>query len=165
MNYSAKANVEFNGDFFRIVTMSQGMLSYAEPSADPIYLVPEVSDSELGRSIRRGLSLSRRVTVSEFQEIFKSKIVELNAKARDDWAIKQFGYKKKRDLSKNMDTCLIQVGDGRIEIQPTHQNSLDTYTITKDDGPFPLYVDENVSDAELGATLKRAMTQCTSSIR
>lgn len=165
MKYSAMAGVEFNGDFFRITTMSQGMLSYAEPSADPIYLPPDVGDAELGNAIRSGLSLSRRVTPSEFQEIFKSKIVELHAKDRDARAIEQFGYKKKRDMNKNMDTCLIKVLDGRIEIQPTHQNSLDTYTISKVDGPFPVCVDENVSDTELGSTLKHAMTQCTSSLR
>jgi len=153
------ANVEFNGDFFRVVTMSQGMLSYAEPSADPIYLPPDIDDSELGRSVRRGLLLSRQVTVSEFQEILKSKIVELNAKVRDDWAMRQFGYKKKCELNINIDTCLIRVFDGKIEIQPTHQNSVDTYTISKEEGPFPLYVDENVRDAELGAAIKHAMTQ------
>jgi hypothetical protein len=165
MKYDAMATVEFNGDFFRIITMSQGVLSYAEPSADPIYLPPEVGDAELGNAIRSGWSLSRRVTPSEFQEILKSKIVELNAWDRDARAMEQFGYKKKRDMNKNMDTCLVKVFDGKIEIQPTHQNSPDTYTISKDDGPFPVCIDENVSDTELGSTLQRAMTQCTSSLR
>lgn len=158
-------SVEFNGDFFRVITMSKGMLSYAEPSVDAMYLDTEVGNAALGRVIRQGMSLSRQATLAEFQEIFKSKIVESKAKERDNKAIEQFGYAQKCDMDKYMNTCLVKLQDGNILIQPTHQNSLDTYTISKDDGPFPVCIDEYAGDEELGATLRHAMTQCTSSIR
>lgn len=145
--------------------MSQGMMSYAEPGVPVLYLAPNVTDEELGAALRSSLANSRRVTLEEFQEIFHSRIVQDLEKERTASAISRYGYKTKRAMYKNMDTCTISLFDDQIEIQPTHQKSLDVYTVRKNGGPFALSVAAAATDAEIGALLREAFTRCTSAIR
>lgn len=161
----AVADVYFNRDYFELRTMSQGMLSYAEPSVLPHYLPPDVDDATLGRTLRIALAASKQVSVEEFQKIFQSGVVQQLGKDRAALAMKQYGYKTKRAMYRQMDCCWISVADGQIEIAPAHHKSLDGYTANKIDGPFPLYVAETVSDAELGAALREGFRHCTSSVR
>lgn len=160
----AKATVYFNQDYFELCTMSQGMLAYAEPSASPHYLPPDVDDATLGRTLRIALAASKRVSVEEFQKIFQSGVVQQLGKDRDAWAMKQYGYKTKRAMYRKMNCCWISVSDGQIEVAPAHHKTIDGYTANKTDGPFPLYVAETVSDAELGAALREGFMRCTSAI-
>lgn len=160
----AVANIYFNQDFFEITTMSQGMLQYAEPTAPRHYLPPDVDNATLGHTLRLALKASKRVGVEEFQKIFHSGMVQQIAKERDAWAMKQYGYKTRRAMYKHMDNCSVSVADGQIEISPSHHNSLDGYSVTKDDGPFPSYLPETTSDAELGVALREGFSRCTSSV-
>jgi len=162
---NAIAEAMFNGDFYRIIPMSQGMLSYAEPSASPQYLDPYADDESLGKAVREALSHSKRVSIDEFQNIFHSGIIQKNADERNALAMKEYGYKTKRAMWKKMDSCGVAVFDDRIEIQPTHQKSLDSYTANKTEGPFPLDIPTTASDAELGAVLREGFKRCTSAIR
>ncbi|MHA6845547.1 contact-dependent growth inhibition system immunity protein [Ralstonia syzygii] len=162
---NALASAMFNGDFYEIITMSQGMLSYAEPSVSPCYLPPEVDDASLGKALREALAKSQRVEVEKFQEIFHSGIVQKIAKERDALVMKSYGYKTKRAMFQKMDSCSVAVFDDQIEVQPLHQKSLDGYAARKDTGPFPLHVPATATDAELGAALREGFKRCTSAIR
>ncbi|MET2524668.1 contact-dependent growth inhibition system immunity protein [Ralstonia pseudosolanacearum] len=162
---SATATVDFNGDFYRIITMSQGVMSYAEPSVEPSYLDPQVDDDLLGRALREALAKSRQVSVEDFQKIFQSGVVQKLGKEREALAMEKYGYKTRRAMLKKMDTCSVSVVDNQIEIQPTHQKSLDGWTVTTDEGPFPLYVPGTATDVELGAALREGFKRCTSAIR
>ncbi|WP_197388767.1 contact-dependent growth inhibition system immunity protein [Ralstonia pseudosolanacearum] len=150
----AAVTVDFNGDFYRIITMSRGMMSYAEPGAEPIYLDPHVDDDSLGKALREALAKSRQVSVEDFQRIFRSGVVQKLGKEREALAMEKYGYKTRRAMLKKMDTCSVSVVENQIEIQPTHQKSLDGWTVTKDEGPFPLYVPGTATDADLGAALR-----------
>ena len=141
------------------------MLSYAEPDAQPQHLDPTVDDATLRKLVRDSLVVSRRVSVEEFQTIFHSGVVQKIEKERDAWAMKHYGYKTKRAMYRNMDTCSVAIVGDQIEIQPTNQESLDEYAVGKDEGPFPLYVPATASDAELGAALREGFKRCTSAIR
>lgn len=156
------ATADFNGDFIRLITMSQGMMGYSEPDAPPQYLVPSVSDEDLGSRLRLALAASKRVPVEEFQKIFRSGIVQEIAKEREKLAMENYGYKTRRAMYKKMDTCTISHFEGRIEIQPSHQKSLDGYTGIED---AALDVPVTASDAELGAALREGFKRCTSAIR
>ncbi|WP_316864127.1 contact-dependent growth inhibition system immunity protein [Ralstonia mannitolilytica] len=163
--YSAWASVMFNGDFYEIVTMSKGMMSYAEPSAAPCYLSPDADDALLGKALREAFSKSQRVEVDKFQEIFHSGIVQKVAKEREAWVMNAYGYKTKRAMFQKMDACSASLCDDKIEIQPLHQQSLDGYTAKKDTGPLPLDLPVTASDAEVGAALREGFRRCTSEIR
>lgn len=160
----ARASVYSNGDFFRITTMSQGMLDYAEPDASPHYLTPDVDDATLGHTLRLALKASKRVSVEEFQKIFHSGVIQKLGNERDAWAMKHYGYKTKRAMYKNMDSCSISVADRQIEIAPLHHKSLDGYSATVD-GPHPLYVPESATNEKLGAALRDGFSRCTSALK
>ncbi|WP_428941074.1 contact-dependent growth inhibition system immunity protein [Xanthomonas oryzae] len=166
MTSSKGAKICFNGKFYRFVTMSKGMLWYADPDMQSKYLDPDVADSELGYLLRMTLAESRQVSVEDFHKILNSRIVQERSKEREKWEMKNYGYKTKKAMLRNMITCSISVGNGgdQIEIQPTHKDSLDGYTIKKDTGPFPLYIPTTATDAELGAALREGFKRCTSSI-
>lgn len=160
------AEASFNGNFIQLVTFSIGMLDYAEPDAPPHYLPPDVDDAALGHTLRLALKASKRVSVDEFQKMFHSGVIQQRSKDREAWAMKHYGYKTKRAMYKNMDICSIEIANGQIMIQPTHMKAADgSYTVKTDTGPFPLYVAETVSDAELGAALREGFKHCTSSVR
>jgi len=159
------AEASYNGDYFRITTFSIGMLDYAEPGASPHYLAPDVGDNTLGQTLRLALSASKHASMEEFQKIFHSSVIQQLGKEREAWAMKQYGYKTKRAMYKNMAICSIKMRDGQIDIQPTHMKAVDSYTVKNDTGPFPLYVSESATDAELGAALREGFKRCTSSVK
>lgn len=157
------AEVYLNEDFFEIITCSRGMLGYAEPSAPPHYLAPDVDNATIGATLRTALAASKRVSVEEFQKIFASGVIQQLGEEREKVAMQKYGYKTKRAMYKNMDNCSVDVVDGKIKIQPMHHKTIDGYSATKD-GPPPLVVDALVSDAELGATLREGFKSCTSAM-
>lgn len=161
----ARASVHFNGDFFEVSTMSQGMLDYAEPDSPPHYLAPDVNNETLGHTLRLALKASKRVSVEEFQKIWTSRIVHKLGDERDAWAMKHYGYKTKRAMYKNMDRCSISVADGQIEIAPMHHKSLDGYSGISNDGPEILRIPETATDTELGAALREGFARCTSALK
>jgi CDI immunity protein len=158
----AVANASWNGQFYLLTTMSQGMLDYGEPSVPPYFLPPDVDDKTLGATLRQALSGSKKVGVEEFQKIFHSGIIQERGKAREAEAMEKYGYKTKRALYKNMLCCWISVFDGNIEIKPTHHKVLDAYSGLSNDGPEIQHLAVTCSDAELGAALREGFKRCTS---
>ncbi|MGS0515332.1 contact-dependent growth inhibition system immunity protein [Xanthomonas oryzae pv. oryzicola] len=163
MNSYKMAEICFNGDFYRLITMSKGVLRYADPDIEPKYLASDVDDGELGCALRMTFEASRCVSTEDFNKIFHSGVVQERAKEQDKWEVRNYGYKSKKAMMKNMAVCTVLVGD-EIKIQPTHKKSLNGYTIKKDTGPFPLFVPKTATDAELGAALREGFKRCTSSI-
>jgi hypothetical protein len=99
MNKSiADASVLYNGDFFRVITMSRGMLLYADPDMPTRLLLPAASDIELGFEVRRALSGSKRISASDFQALLKSGVVQKNKKEIESVLMSQFSYKSRRDM-------------------------------------------------------------------
>jgi len=164
MKNRLKASVYFNGDFYEFVTMSQGMLAYADPQCSPEFLSPDVSDERLGSTLRMALAASKHVSIAEFQEIFKSGIVQKLAKEREVSVLQQYGYKNRKSLFKFMNCCWVTAQDGEIEIKPTHHKSIDGYSGISNDGPEILVVAADINDSELGAALREGFSRCTSAI-
>lgn len=159
------ASAFFNGDFFYILTMSQGMLRYAEPSSPAQYFGSQVGNDELGRAVRTAFLGCKKVSVEEFHAILNSGVVQQCRKEREQWMMKEYGYKTKKALYKNMDCCWIDQIDQTIEITPSHHKTLDGYTKTTIDGLEALNVSAFSSDAELGAALREGFKRCTSAFK
>ena len=157
--------VFYNQDFFKVSVMDEGMISFVDPYSSPTYFVPDVDDATLGHAVKVALQAYKPVSMEEFQKIFKSGIVQQRFKEKENDEMLKYNYKTRKALYKNMATCSVYIVDNQIKIQPTHQDSLDGYTVTKDEGPFPLYLPESTSDAELGAELRKGFTLCTSIYR
>jgi hypothetical protein len=158
----AISSVYFNGDFFKLQTMSRRGMRYADPDVEPFYLLPDAENQILGQTLRLALSKSKEVSVEKFDEIFKSGIVQEKLKEENKKLMKQYGYKTKRALYKNMNCCWISVYEGKIEIKPTHHDSIDGYSGISNDGPEILYLPVTATDEELGAALREGLSRCTS---
>lgn len=162
------ADIIRNQDFYQITTMSIGMLGFPEPNMPFQVFGLDVTDEEIGRRIRDALAASRMVSMDEFQEIWRNKDQMITKRSAEfnDLLMKQYGYKNRRELYRNMDICGVTLREGKIEVQPTHQKALDgSYTVKKDTGPFAQYISETASDAELGAAIREGFSRCTSAVR
>jgi hypothetical protein len=163
MNKSiADASVLYNGDFFRVITMSRGMLLYADPDMPTRLLLPAASDMELGFEVRRALSGSKRISASDFQALLKSGVVQKNKKEIEAVLTNQFSYKSRRDMFLKMKCCDVGIYSDEIQIRPQHHNSIDGYSGISQDGPEILRLAPTVSDDELGAALREGFLRCTS---
>lgn len=154
------ASVFYNENFFRMAPQVIGMIFVGDPLVEPEYLAPDADDAILGATLRQCLQLSRHIEMSEFQKMFKAGVFNQLDEARNQAAMQKYGYKTKRALYKNMRCCWISRFDEKIEVAPSHQKSLDSYTANKD-GPEPLILDASASDAELGAALREGFNRCT----
>jgi hypothetical protein len=158
----ADANVSYNGDFFEFITMSRGMLGYADPDVPTQVLEPDAADEELGRAARQALAGSKRISVSDFQILFKSGEVQKKQKEREAAIVKRYGYKSRRTMFLNMMCCDVSMYDDGIQIKPLHHNSIDGYSGISQDGPEILRLPSTASDLEVGAALREGFRRCTS---
>lgn len=158
------ALVEFNGEFYRFVTMSQGIMAFADPDAERQILKADSDDESLGFSLRRSLAGSKKVSLEDFQRIIKAGKVQQAEKLSAALVMQEFGYKTKKAMLQQMKTCTVSSVGSVIEIQPTHRDSLDFYTVKKNEGPFPIEVRSDGSDGYLGSALREAFLRCTSDI-
>jgi len=142
--------------------MSQGMLTYADPDASPYYLAPDVTDNEIGESVRLALAATQTIPLDEFQALYKSGVLQKVGNERDAWAMNRYGYKSKKAMYLQMMCCWITLADGKIKIQPTMHDSLDGYRGMRIGDVEDLLLPADASDAELGAAVKEGFRRCTS---
>lgn len=153
----ASAHALKHPKFFSFITVSQCGLQYEEPDAEPIYLGPDADDETLGWSLRLAMSSSRTVDMKQLNRIINSKIVEKRGAERDAWAMKAYGFATKRALYREIDSCLVYIYDGQIEIQPTDRDSLYGARGTVAD---IIYVPVAASNEVLGAGLREGFRRC-----
>lgn len=108
-----------NGDYICIVAQSAGMMAYPEPSASPHYLSPNVDDAALGSALRAALASG---SVLAWMNFWKSGVIENIENDRGNWIKKQYGYKTKRAMYKNMDACNVSSVDGQIKFNQRTKN-------------------------------------------
>lgn len=164
MENTLRATVYFNGDLYKLITMAQGMLDFGDPDIPHQILAPTVDDTELGCALRLALTKSRQVSLSEFQTIFKSGIVQKVSKEREAALMEQFGYKSRKALMKKMACCWITADSENIEIKPTHRKTMDGYSGISNDGPEIVVIKAGSSDEQLGAALREGFSRCTSAV-
>lgn len=163
--FDGYAAAYFHRDFFRIDAMSQGLLNYADPDVPPFYLENDVNDETLGRTLRVAWGAGKKVSVDEFQQIYKSGAVQESGRERDAFAINKYGYKSQREMGKGMDCCWIRVLNGNVEIKPTHHNRVDGYTGISNDSSELINLPDSSSDQEIGIALREGFRRCTSIYR
>ncbi|MBD2812875.1 CdiI family contact-dependent growth inhibition immunity protein [Xenorhabdus sp. Vera] len=155
------AFVNFNGDFYYVKTMSGYRLLVADSEAKTLYLPKDVSDKELGCSVRQALSQSRLVD-PEDNDFFHPDMIDARYKSWMAETMKKEGYKTKRALFKKMNKCDVQLLNGRITISPQAHQKLETWGEQGMPDDCKLILSENVTDEELGKAIKEAFSRCKS---
>jgi CDI immunity protein len=156
-----ECSISTNGDFIRIVTMSDGGMSYAEPSAEPILLNPSASDEEIGAAVRLAASRSKTIPPKEFVKLFESRVIHQLGDERELALQKQFGYKSKRAMYKNFKHCSVQFEATEVKVEPSHQKALDgSYSGLHRSQTIVL--PSTITNSELGAAVRDGFARCTS---
>lgn len=157
------ASVNFNQDFFEIITCSFGGLWFGELSISPFYLLPDANNEKLGQAVREALHGTKYYDNSQFMKLHSSGVLKELDKKREKVLMKKYGYKTKKAMWQMMDSCTVSLLDNsQIKIQPLHQNSLTGYSGISNDGPEIINISSSVSDEELGAAIREGFKWCTS---
>lgn len=156
------ASVEFNGNFYRVITMSMGALAFGDPEVERIYLAAEAADPELGAAACLAIRRGRVVSHDEFMDIFKSGLVQKVMKEREKFEMSKYGYRSRKELLLTMRSCDVNIIGGKIEVQPLHADSLDGRSANTKSGPFAVIVSADVDDSVLGAAIREGLSRCTS---
>jgi hypothetical protein len=150
----------FNGDFFCIETYS-GIRGIARDPKGKQFLLPPIADAAtLGTAVIDALAASRILTLDEVPDFFD---YELGQKRYAEWVkglMERYGYKTRRNLFKNMQSCHIDCVEGQIIIRPTNHEKLEGWSgdgISKEDYVAVLLHDP--PDA-IGLALRKAFDRC-----
>lgn len=138
-----------------------GMLAYADPNVEVVYLNPDTDNELLGKSVRYAMQQSKVVGFDEFQKIFHSGVIEKREAEWEAFAMQKYGYKTRRAMYSSYATCVVSSDGEQIEIQPTSRKSMDSFTASKDTGPHALYFSFSITDEEFGIALREAFENCT----
>ncbi|MNB63161.1 hypothetical protein D3C87_949650 [compost metagenome] len=162
LNNKAWAYVKFNKDFIFIETYSGYFNCLPDPEGKRSLLLHTCEDSELGECVLAALAVSRMIDPKENPEFFdfRGRVVT----QYNEWIanlMKEFGYKTKRALFKDMKICSLDAVNGLVTIRPSHHEKLEAWSgkgITDKD-----YVVISATSAcnEVGAALRLAFSRCS----
>jgi hypothetical protein len=156
----AQAAVYKNDDFFCIKTFSGYRSSHVDPKGKHHLLELNASDEALGVALLDALAHSRFLLPEEDPELFD---YQLGAERYHAWVAairKQYGYKSKRAMFKNMSSCGVEKVSSLITIRPRAHETLEGWGgegINKEDY---VVLPDSSSSAELGAALRLAFSRC-----
>ncbi|WP_340614131.1 contact-dependent growth inhibition system immunity protein [Xenorhabdus thailandensis] len=155
--------ISFNEDFYYVRTLSGYRLLVADHEAGTLYLAKDVSDKDLGFTVRQALSKSRLVN-PEDDDFFNRDMANIRYKNWIAEAMKKGGYKTKRALLKKMNRCLVKLLNGKITILPLAHEKLETWggKGMPDNCDVEIVLPDSITDEELGKAIKKAFTRCKS---
>jgi hypothetical protein len=149
-------SVQLTEKFYRIQTHAVVGIFFVDPYAVPYYHDVQVDDETLGISIRSALNASRKANIDEFNIIRNSGILKEYRKQQDTLLIKNYGYKNKTQMYKQMKNCSITLQVEFIEIQPSRHTRLEYWSGLDEIIQLP----KNVSDTDLGVAVKKGFSLC-----
>lgn len=155
------ASVYFNDVFLSVETYSGLGRIGIDPMFPPHYLQPDESDQCIGKAVLQALSNSRSLTLLEERVVFFD---SKNSKEKyDSWVanlLGKYNYKNKKTLFKDMKKCGIHLANNKITFYPTVHEKLEAWSGEKIHDSDYVIISADVPLAEIGASLKLAMSRC-----
>jgi hypothetical protein len=168
------AGAKLNQDFFCIETYSgYGGGTDRDPKGSQSLLPSDASNESVGAALLEALSRSRFVLPEPRKDVWihpaatfdlELSDYELSAERYKTWIadlMHRYGYKTKRVLFKDMNSCTIECDDGFITIQPSHHDKLEGWGREKGDGIEDVVIPADSSPEAIGAALRLAFSRCT----
>jgi hypothetical protein len=122
-------------------------------------LSAEVSDAQLGDAIRSALSSSRQIDFSEVKTFFDPALIKRLYDAWVDLMKSSYGYKSRRALHQALRSCRCEIDGSMIRLVPWRREGAEGY-VGFGTPEVDVVVALNVSDAELGAAARLALSRC-----
>lgn len=166
-----------NDDFIVTETFSGYRLFTSDPFGAEHILKPDVGVAELGAAVLDCLSRSRFIIPEYYyknsnggwmhpeaiivpENIFDQTTREQNYQAWISKLQKQFGYKSKRALFKNMKSCDAEICDGTLTVKPTNHERLEGWGAEGISQEDHVVLPENSSSQEIGKGVRLALSRC-----
>jgi len=153
-----------NQDFIYLITQSGDIERVPDyQCGKEYYLSPEVDDHILGEAVLDCLEACRWITYDDNPDFFyHEKNVLPKYKQWIENTMKEYGYKTKNKMFRQMDSCSFRQSENLIEISPSKHEKLEAWGREKDDGIEDVIIPADSTPAEIGAALKLAFSRCTS---
>lgn len=148
-----------NGQFICIKTYSGYTRSFGDPDVPEYVLEPQVDDEGLGCAVLDALGNSRFVSYDE-----ETELIENMEPRYDQWVqtlMKQYGYKTKKALFKNMKSCGFDCKDDVIRIRPSHHDKLEYWSGDGFTEADYIKIPADSPPEQIGAALRLAFSRCT----
>jgi hypothetical protein len=123
-----------------------------------------VTDAMLGQSVREMLNASRMLKLEEARAYFSREISGPRYERWIDWCIRSLGARDRKALFKGLKLCNIDRRLGVVEIRPQRRTGSEGWVGLGDPDAL-VKVSETVSDSELGAALRLAMSRAIGKTR
>lgn len=146
-----------------IATYSRYGLSVKDTTITPMTFPPNASDKHLGQALQQALTQSRFLSYEEAAEL----LVQA-PQAQKDWISErqaQWGYSTRRGLLARMNCCFVTQSDHQILLKPSHHEKLETWNEASLPETQTVTMPINALPTELGASLRLALSRCTSKVK
>ncbi|XAV88527.1 MAG: contact-dependent growth inhibition system immunity protein [Candidatus Symbiodolus clandestinus] len=149
-----------NKEFIFIETSSGYRSSHGDPKGKQHMLGLDVDDLALGNTLLDALAHSRFLLPKDDPDLFS---YEKTAERYQQWVTEimaHYGYKSRRAMFKDMQTCGIEKKFGLITILPSNHDRLEGWSGTGIKETDHVVISEHSSPSEIGAALRLAFSRC-----
>lgn len=163
-----------NGDFVCVETWAGYRGAHRrDPKGRQNFVTPDASDEDLGVAVLDALAHSRFVLGVPRADVWTHPEVEFDsdlydykksAESYQTWIkslMERFGFKTKRALFKDMESCAIESIGGVIKIVPKRHVKLEAWEGLGPNNAGAIEIPANSSPTEIGAALRLAFSRCT----
>ncbi|OAT24260.1 contact-dependent growth inhibition system immunity protein [Proteus myxofaciens] len=160
-NHNLYADIYFNYDYYIIVTISGCYIHFIDFRNEYKILNDNVANNDLGYYAKIALAKSEKLDENSeyFNQLYNDKT------SYPKWTkkiIKEYGYKNKTSLFKNMKLCGLSVIEGEIIIRPQNHLRMDHWVGQGIPDSAIITLNADCSDELLGASIKEGFTRCIS---
>ncbi|MDU0991923.1 MAG: contact-dependent growth inhibition system immunity protein [Morganella morganii] len=153
------ARIGFNGDFYHIDTMSGHGILIVDNLFESCLLSKDTTAEMLGLCLKKCLKQSRIVDPGNYDFFDYKKVKE----RYEEWIkniIQLRGYKNKKTLFKQMNTCNARQVDDLITIKPSNHIKLEAWDGDGISETDYVIIPVSASDEELGNAVIEAFSRC-----
>ncbi|MET0743312.1 MAG: contact-dependent growth inhibition system immunity protein [Microvirga sp.] len=158
LEWDRSAMVMANAEFICIKSESGRGAMRLGSSETCVVLDGDADDPALGRAILSELARSRHLTPMQLLEAVIS--VERLYKSWVARMMERFQYRNRRAMFKSMKACMVLSRTGGFVLRPLHQDKLEGWSRTEDDGIQDIDLAKPATPAELGAAVRQAFARC-----
>ena len=158
--FGKNATATITSKFINIDTYSgHGLLSVDVKGAH-ILLSPTAFPETIGKAVMEALSRSRFLSLEEARDIPTQKAEGEEYQRRIEAMVKDFGFRSRRAMFKNMMNVFIRKSEDVMTFKPSIHTGLERWGSNKSDGLEEVVIHANSDPATIGSALLEAFKRC-----
>jgi len=155
------ADAKSNNDLICIRTYSGYWSSAPDPLGKMHLFAPDVTDEVLGTAILDALACSRFLQPKDNKNFFDPQTNKLRFEEWVKTIMEHYGYKTRRNIFADMNSCGIERAGNLITFQPRCHVKPEVWDRKKSDNFEDVIIAADSISAEVGLSLRLAFSRCT----